>query len=391
MLSPVSINAAVARAKRDQKSQLLTVDTGLILRINKKGIGLWCAKTKLNGKTYNTSFGHYPDVSVATARQMKNDWIRGIRLEDNSAGENYTLQQAYEEWSERKRVTLYNFNKLESRFKMHILPLLGHRKLKDLTAYTFIQAWKPLEEQGKIPTLQALSSDIRQLAIFVQNTGRVGDMHDLTHISQNYVRTKPVEHRIAVTPAELPDIFYTLEHNGCPHGMPWHVFMGVFYTLGRSSEVSAMKWSWVDFDAKVIRFPAESMKMKRPHDVPMSTQLITLLESLPRVNECVFSSNSATGHVDHTSANVMMFRYGLRGRQCIHGIRSIGSSWMAENDVPEEVAEACLAHASGNTVRRAYQRSELLEKRRPVMQAWCDYVEQCRLQALERIKAETEK
>ena len=69
-------------------------------------------------------------------------------------------------------------------------------------------------------------------------------------------------------------------------------------------------------------------------------------------------------------------------------IRLQSDAFRAEQGIPEEVAEACLAHVTGNIVRRAYQRSELLEKRRPVMQAWCDYVETCYKNALEMIKKE---
>lgn len=395
MLTPIQINAAIIRAKRDQQPQTLKMDSGLFLRITAKGSALWCGKTKFAGKTYNRSFGHYPEVTPSEARLKKNDWAATVRADENDAGDNYTLRQAYEEWAERKRLTTASFHQISNRIKRHILSPLGGRKMKDLTAYTFIKAWRPLEEEGKITTLQTLSGYVRQIAIFVQNTGRVEELHDLTHIGANYVRNKPIEHRVALSPQQLTDMFYELEGNPCPHGMPWLVFLGILYTLSRSSEVCRMEWDWIDFENKVIHFPVEIMKKRRPHDVPMSTQLEALLKGLPRVNKYVFiSRNSSQGNprpVSRGSVATLLREHGLQGRQCPHGVRSIGAQWMAENGVPEDVAEACLAHASGSAVRRAYQRSELLEQRRPVMQAWCDYVEQCRLQALERMRTEKEK
>lgn len=359
----------------------------------KKGSALWCAKTKFAGKTYNRSFGHYPEVTPAAARLQKDEWVAAVRSEQNDAGENYTLRQAYEDWAERKRLTTPSFDQIAARFELHILPALGGRKLKELTAYTFIKAWRPLEEQGKITTLQCLSCYIRQIAVFVQNTGRVEDMHDLTHISQNYARSVPIQHRPAVKPQELSEIFYVMEGKPYPHGMPWLAFLMILYTLSRSGEVCRMEWDWIDFESKVIHFPAAVMKMRRPHDVPIATQLETLLKGIPHTSKYVFTSCKSTAekviHVSHMSIATLLGSTPLKGRQCPHGVRSIGASWMAENNVPEEVAEACLAHASGNAVRRAYQRSEFLEQRRPVMQAWCDYVEQCRLQAMERIKKES--
>lgn len=395
MYTPIQINAAVTRAKREQKPQTLKMDSGLFLRITVKGSALWCAKTKFGGKTYNRSFGHYPEVSPSVARFKKDEWVAEVRSDQNDAGDEYTLRQAYEEWAERKRLTMSSFDQIEGRIALHILPVLGSRKIKDLTAYTFIKAWRPLEEQGKIETLQLLSSYIRQIAVFVQNTGRVEDMHDLTHIGANYVRKEAVRHQPAVAPSELANVFYELESKPCPHGMPWLSFMAVLYTLSRSSEIANMEWDWIDFDNKVIHFPARIMKMRRPHDVPMSSQLISFLKGLPHTCKYVFTGRGSTAEnpmpVNHRSASEMLIRYGLKSRQCVHGVRSIGASWMAEHNVPEEIAEACLAHASGNAVRRAYQRSEFLEQRRPVMQAWCDYVERCRNEALTRIKAEAEK
>lgn len=362
-----------------------------MLRINKQGVGLWCAKTKINGKTLNTSLGHYPEMSAATARFKKEEWLKSVRLVTNDAGDKYTLAEAYEEWSARKRATLKRFDMLDVRFRRYVLPLLGGCKMKDLTAYTFIQAWRPYEDRGMIRTLQIISGYVRQLAIFVENTGRVEGLHDLTHITSNYVRTKPVEHRAAVTPAELSDVFYTLERNGCPRSMTWNALMTVFYTLSRVNEIVSMEWSWVDFDNKVITFPEKIMKKGRPHTVPMSRQLIALLNSLPHVSEYVFASYGKLGHVVLTAPNRLLYDHGLTGRQTVHGIRSIGASWMAERGVAVDIAESCLAHVTGNATRMAYQRSEFLEQRRPVMQEWCDYVEQCRNEALTRIKTEAEK
>lgn len=395
MLTPVQINAAILKAKRDQKSTILKVDSGLFLRISPKGTALWCAKTKLAGKTYNCSLGHYPEITAATARVEKNLWIKDIRADDVNAGEDYTFAQAYHDWAERKRHTVKDFDTLDRSMKLHILDILGHRKLKDLTAFTFIKALAPLEDQEHFAMLKRLTSIVRQIAVFVQNTGRVDEIHDLTHISQNYVRTKPARHQPAVAPDKLSDVFYTLEGNHCRHGMLWAALLTLIYTLSRTKEVCLMKWDWIDFDNKVIHFPAEIMKMKLPHDVPLSTQLKKLLQSIPRKNDFVFVSEHITADgkpINPRSLNGALADYGLRGIQSAHGFRSVGASWMAENDIPMEVAEACLAHASGSAVRRAYQRSELLEKRRPVMQAWCDYVEQCREKALEKIleKAKSE-
>lgn len=167
-----------------------------------------------------------------------------------------------------------------------------------------------------------------------------------------------------------------------------------FYTLSLPGEIAEMKWDWIDFDNDVIRFPAEIMKTGRVHEVPMSKQLKILLQGMPRVYEYVFTSDHfkrKSEHINRESVRLMFSKAGLGGIQTAHGIRSIGATWLAELGIREDVAELCLAHSSDNQVRKAYQRSEFLDKRRPVMQQCFDYVDECRAKAHEKIRKELTK
>ena len=114
---------------------------------------------------------------------------------------------------------------------------------------------------------------------------------------------------------------------------------------------------------------------------------------MPQVYDYVFVSDH-TKHkgepINRESVRLMFSKAGLGGIQTAHGIRSIGATWLAEQGYREDVSEMCLAHSSDNQVRKAYQRSEFLEKRRPIMQDWCDYVDHCRAEAHKRIKSELE-
>lgn len=391
MLTVISINAAISKAKKEKKSFTLKASSGLFIRITPKGSALWCGKVKISGKTFNKSFGHFPEISIAMAKQQKEAWAVGLK-QKGVIPKTYTVEQAFYDWYERKKLNLRKLNYLENRAKKYLLNTFGKVELSDLTAYALISAWKPLETKGQYSVLMNLCSYIRQIAIFAQNTGRVENMHDLTHISANYVKTKPTIHRTAVKPQELTDLFYKVESVPFKHGIVWNALLFIFYTLVRVSEAVALRWDWIDFYNDVIHIPAEHMKMKRPHDIPISSQLKKILLGIPKINEYVFISpcKRSEAIARHAVANIFI-KTKVSKIQTVHGIRSIGSSWMAEQGIPEEVAEACLAHVTGNIVRRAYQRSELLEKRRPVMQAWCDYVETCYKNALEMIKKENDR
>ena len=388
MLTVISINAAISKAKKEKKSFTLKASSGLFLRITSKGSALWCGKVKIGGRTFNKSFGHFPEFSIAMAKQQKEAWTLGLK-QKCAIPKTYTVEQAFYDWYERIKLKGKKLNYLENRVKKYLLSAFGKVELSDLTAYALISEWKPLELAGKYSVLINLCSYIRQISIFVQNTGRVENMHDLTHISANYVKSKPAIQRPAVKPQELTDLFYKVESVPFRHGTTWNALLFIFYTLTRVSEAVALRWEWVDFDNDVIHIPAEQMKMKRPHDIPISLQLKKLLLGIPRINDHVFASNHKDGEsINRYTVNYIFIKTKVSKFQTVHGIRAIGSSWMAEQGIPEDVAEACLAHVTGNAVRRAYQRSELLENRRPVMQAWCDYVENCYKNALEIIEKE---
>lgn len=371
-------------------SQRLSFGKGLYLRISPAGTATWTIKIKKKGRYFNYSAGHYPELSLKQAREIVEAFSQQISLRIEKAADFYTLNDAYKDWSKKQREACRSFPSMSIRIEKHLLPKLGKWQMKDLTAPDVIKVLDPLYRAGKFETIKKLCNYIKSIAIFTQNTGRA-EMHDLTHIRENYYLKNSNNHMAAVSPAELPSLFYALESQPRIYGVIWAAMMTQFYTLSRPGEIALMKWEWVDFDNRVINFPAEIMKTKRPHTVPMSKQLFILLQNLPKIYEYVFVSERGAKKgqpINKESVRVMFSKAGLGGTQTAHGIRSIGSTWFALNNYPVDLSEACLSHVTESAVRRAYQRSDLLEKRRPLMQDWCDYVDRCRADAHKRINDE---
>lgn len=390
-MTPIQFNALVKKAKDTAKKINQTVEPNLSIRIAPTGTATWYAKTKQRNKTLNKCLGNYPEVSFLKARQLKDEWIKTITVvPDMAANSSYTVRDAFNDWYDKKKLVARSFEFMKLRIERHIIPIFGDIQLKDLTAYALITAWKPLEDKGQIETLRKLCDYVKDMSIFVQNTGRLEDMHDLTHIKVNYP-SKQANHLAAVTPDKLPELFYTLECKPRIYGVVWNAMLAQFYTLSRPGEIAGMKWSWIDFENDIIKFPAEIMKTNRAHEVPISKQLKVLLQNMPKVYDYVFCSNSPQHEgkpINKESVRLLLTKAGLAGIQTAHGIRSIGATWLAEQGYREDVDEMCLAHSSDNQVRKAYQRSEFLEKRRPIMQDWCDYVDHCRAEAHKKIKEE---
>lgn len=151
------------------------------------------------------------------------------------------------------------------------------------------------------------------------------------------------------------------------------------YTLLRPNEYCSLEWSWINFEDNTITVPAEVMKMKLPHVVPITKQMLTLLLNRPRVGKYVFpaTQGKVAQHFSTNSASLFLRRHGFKDKLVPHGIRSIGRTWMHDHDIPFDVAEKCLAHTVGTSTQLAYDRSDLLEKRREAMQQWSDFVEDC--------------
>jgi integrase len=151
--------------------------------------------------------------------------------------------------------------------------------------------------------------------------------------------------------------------------------MFTILTCARTSEVLKMTWDEVSFADAVWRVPASRMKMQKEHSVPLSDAALAILgaqEAKRGKNSYVFPGKPRQPLSAMTMA--MLLRRMGAGSFTVHGMRSAARSWMADQGIAFELAEACLAHAVGNAVVQAYQRSQLTERRRPLMQSWSDYV-----------------
>ncbi|MBX3583388.1 MAG: integrase arm-type DNA-binding domain-containing protein [Rhizobiaceae bacterium] len=149
----------------------------------------------------------------------------------------------------------------------------------------------------------------------------------------------------------------------------------VILTVGRSGEVLGAKWSEIDFDEKLWNVPRERMKAGAAHTVPLSTAAIQLLKTLHehRTSEYVFPRTEDKPLSD--MAMLMLLRRMKLTDVTVHGFRSSFRDWCGDATAfPREVAEAALAHKVGDETERAYRRSDAVEKRRKLMQAWADYI-----------------
>lgn len=151
----------------------------------------------------------------------------------------------------------------------------------------------------------------------------------------------------------------------------------------RPGELRQAEWAEFDFDGKVWIIPAEKMKMRREHRVPLARQVVAILEGLFPVTghgRYLFPSmRSATRPMSNNTINAALRRIGYeQGEMCGHGFRAMASTLLNERGWAPDVIEAQLAHVDGNSVRRVYNRALYLKERRRMMQDWADYLDSLR-------------
>lgn len=210
--------------------------------------------------------------------------------------------------------------------------------------------------------------------IYAVNTGLI-DANPASGVGMAFERPKK-QNMPTLRPEELPKLMRSLVMSNLSVStrclIEWQLL-----TLVRPSEASGARWAEIDLDAKLWTIPAERMKAKREHIVPLSTQALEILEVMKPISahrEHVFPSRNAPKQpMNSQTANAALKRIGYGGRLVAHGLRSIASTAMNEAGFNPDVIEAALAHSDKNEVRRAYNRSIYLEQRITLMDWWGEY------------------
>lgn len=185
-------------------------------------------------------------------------------------------------------------------------------------------------------------------------------------------------HYSRIDAAELPALLKAIDgYTGNEHTRLALQFMAL--TFVRTNELTGARWPEIDFQAARWNIPAERMKMRTPHIVPLSTQAIAVLERLKQIcfgRELVFPGDIWPRRpMSNNTLLYALYRLGYRGRMTGHGFRGVASTILHEQGWPHEHIEIQLAHQERNAVSAAYNHALYLQPRSKMMQAWADYLE----------------
>lgn len=389
----------IKAAKPKETDYVLYDGDGLELLIKSTGSKLWRFRyyRPITKKRAQQSFGSYPSCTLSDARKQRNEaralLSKQIDPQDHKQekfrqtleARTNTFKVVAERWWKVKKssVTESYAKDIWRSLEKDVFPLIGNIAITELKARTLVQAIQPVKARGALETVRRLCQRINEVMIYAVNVGLI-DTAPSVNIGKAFEKPKK-KHMPSIRPEQLPELMQTMRIASIE--LPTRcLFMWQLLTITRPSEASDTRWEEIDIDAKEWRIPASRMKMNREHVIPLSIQALTILQMMKPLSghkEHVFPSRSKPLQpMNSQTVNAALKRAGFGGILVSHGLRSIASTALNEQGFPPDVIEAALAHVDKNEVRRAYNRSDYLEQRKPMMQWWADSIEMADRQSL---------
>ncbi|MFM2482841.1 integrase domain-containing protein [Celerinatantimonas sp. YJH-8] len=382
----------IKNAKPKEKDYNLSDGLGLQLRIRSNGTKQWNYQYTHphSKKRVNIGLGTLDKVSLKLARELAQKYrelvVQGIDPKDarekeqlsNQAIHENTFYNVAKRWMEIKRdnVTKDYAKDYWSSLELHIFPSIANVPIADINAQNVIKILKPIEAKGSLETVKRLTQRLNEIMNHAVNSGLI-QANPLSGIKAVFKKPKK-ENMAALTPAELPEFMQALVNANIKRTtrcvIEWQL-----HTITRPSEAAGTRWDEIDLDKKIWTIQPERMKKRREHRIPLTEQMLALLEVMKPISghrEYVFPSDrDPKKPFGNQTANAAIKRMGFAGRLVSHGLRSIASTTLNEQGFESDLVEAALAHVEKNQVRGAYNRTDYLERRIPMMCWWSEHIE----------------
>jgi integrase len=391
---------SVKQAKAQTKIYKMSDGGGLYLLVKPNGSKYWRYDYRYLKKRKTLALGVYPDTSLADARQLHQQarkiLARGTDPSEAKKLERVTKRMASEdsfealatEWFAIKMIDKSDKHRTRTQRAMEndLFPSLGSRPIKDITAPELLMALRKIEARGAIDTAHRAKQIAGQIFRFAIATGRAE--RDPTPDLKEALQSRQKKHLAAITdPSQVGELLVAIDSfRGTPSVKTALQLSPLLFQ--RPGEIRAMEWKEISWEEKRWEIPADKMKMKLPHIVPLSTQSLTHLQFIHQLTgrgRYVFPS--ARGGSRPLSDNGVRTALRTMGydndTMTPHGFRAMARTILDEVlNCRVDYIEHQLAHAVRDANGRAYNRTAHLEGRREMMQDWGDYLDNLKAQAL---------
>ena len=367
---------------------------GLYLEVSPAGGKHWRLKYRFGGKEKRLTFGPYPIVSLKEARIKRDDARKmlangidpGMAKQAEKVAAAGTFEAISREWLAKYSAswTAGHAERIQRRLERDVFPWLGHRPINQITPPELLSVLRRVEERGIIETAHRALANSGQIFRYAIATGRAE--RDISQDLRGAIPPVKKKHLASIT---RPDLIG-------PMLRAFDAYDGFFVTkcalrlaplvFVRPGELRRGEWSEINLQTAEWRIPAERMKMRIEHIVPLSRQVLAILEDLrPLTGQGRYLFPSMRSKVrpmsDATVLNALR-RLGYSKEEMTgHGFRSMASTLLNGQGWNRDWIERQLAHSESNSVRAAYNYAEYLPERRKMMQAWADYLDSLKQEA----------
>lgn len=380
-----------AKPLKSGKPQKMADGGGLYIEIRPSGSKLWRYRYRIDGKENIFALGEYPEISLEKAREAHKgarqlvkqgvhpSHARSANKSEQIAKNKTTFNAVALEWIEQGKAggwSGYYLRQVEQSLKNDVYPAIGGLPIRSITPAQLLEILKRVEKRGAVTVALNLRGWFSQIFRFAVSTLRAD--YDPAAALKGAIKRGKVEHSKPLSKAELPklagkiDVFGGNEQTKIALRLLMHTFL-------RTGELRQAQWGEVDLDNRTWTIPAERMKMREKHIVPLSDQAVGLLRELHIISGNrvhLFPNNRKPKTcMSITTINRCLERMGYAGQFSGHGFRATASTLLNEMAYRPDLIERQLAHKERNKVRASYNQAEYIKERTEMMQHWSDFID----------------
>lgn len=379
----------IRKIRPGPKPQKYADGEGLLIRVTPQGGKHWKLAYRFNGKQKELSFGSYPTVSLKRARALRDEAKELIsegsdpaavkRQEKRRRPRNAnTFEAVAREWhaSQAASWTPKYAALIMNRMENDLFPEIGDRAVDSVEPPEMLTVIRKIEMRA---VNMARRVNVHASSVFRYAIASGLATRDPTQDIRGALQAcPPVKHSPSLKAKDIPEFLGRLSrYDGARR--TYLALRLVVYTFVRTTELRFARWSEMEGlsgDEPLWRIPAERMKMRSDHLVPLSTQAVGILEQLPTGEDLIFASKTVSGVISENTLLYALYRLGYHSRLTVHGFRSTASTVLNESGLfNSDWIEKQLAHEDRDKVRSAYNAAQYLEQRRKMMCWWADYID----------------
>ena len=394
----------IKQAKPREKEYKLSDGGGLYLLVHPRGSRYWRFDFRFVGKQKSSSFGVWPEMSLAVARKARDEARIKIKNGINPIEEKKEYRRDIREKIEKKdheekqifttfeRVALEWYRRQASQWtekhsadvfnslSLYVFPDMGNRPISDISKQDVIATLRKIEAEGKHETCYRARQRIEAIFDYAEV-----EEHCTGNPAQGLrsVFTKPQPKRHpSITPKEFPELLHKIADDDSAFPPTKLAMKFMILTFVRTKELRFAEWKEFNLDCEEPLWivPADKMKMRKTHHVPLAPQTVKILDEMRQFSGpdgYLFPQiRNPKKAISENDLLYYLYRLGYRRRHTVHGFRSLADTMLNESRKwHPDVIELQLAHQEQNKVRRAYNRAEHLDERRKMMLWWADHVD----------------